>query len=352
MSSSLEAPSIEIPDWRPDGRVLPFHTSDQWHDFRRLDLTASSIAGAFGQSRWSSAYSDYVYKLGLATPPGESDIMRAGRFLEDGIAKMLACEQEWDLHDIPAFFAAKMAIPSDEIPLGFYLRDPESRLGATPDRVIRHSSLPGGEGPLEIKNVSWFAFRDDWEGEEAPVKYWIQLQVQLGLARLAGLPWRVGTIGCLVAGNDARTLRYEFDPQAFEVCQDEARRFWKLVETGREPDPDFTNPATIEAIKRRWVKSKPDVLDLRDNREAQLIAAAVQEARTVQREAAKTEKIELARLLTFVKDHETVLLPDGWTVTGKTQSRKAYTVKESTFRPIKVTPGDAIGPEASTGDQT
>ncbi len=87
--------------------------------------------------------------------------------------------------------------------------------------------------PVEIKNVSWQAWRDEWEDGRAPVKYLLQGQIQAGIAREAGLDWGGPIIVALLAGNELKILPHEFDAEAFAMCQERMRVVWADVAAAR-----------------------------------------------------------------------------------------------------------------------
>ncbi len=333
-----EAPSAR----RLEGEVAFFHAASDWHAARASDITASTIAGHFGFSAWSSRYSDYVEKAGLAPrKDADSDLKRAGRHLEAAIASLAAEEEGWtNLFDAAGYWRhlhdAGFTLHPPTI---LYMRDTRCRLGATPDRVLLQ---PDGRcRPVEVKNVSWQAFRDEWEQGQAPVKYWLQGQVQAGLARIAGLPWDGPIVVGLIAGNDLRVLPYDFDVEAFQQCRIAAATFWEDVAAGREPLADLTRSIDRDALRRRWRQSQEKALDLSKSDAALQVAEALSEARRRERDAKAESDLLSAQLLSMLGDAERATLPGGWLVAAKTQARAAYTVEEGTTRPIRIIPPKA-----------
>lgn len=329
---------VAPPPGAREGEPLFFTDPAAWHAARAQDVTASTIAGHFGFSSWSSRYSDYVEKAGLAPREDKDDERkRAGRHLEAGIAAMAAEEEGWDkLLDAGQYQALLngVGVHPAAPPSYLYLRDRRARLGATPDRIL---VLPDGRcRPVEVKNVSWQAFRDEWEDGQAPVKYWLQAQVQVGIARLAGLPWDGPIVVGLVAGNDLRVLPYDFDQAAFDECRRAAATFWDDVAAGREPLADFTRSVDREALRRRFRISTEKTLDLSASDAALQVAQALSEARARERVAKDEADLLSAQLLSMIGDAERAKLPDGWSVLARTQARAAYTVAEGTTRPIRL----------------
>lgn len=243
---------------------------EAWLEARQLFLTASEMAVALGLSPGRGKL--VRAKAGTSTaaelaeePPDELAQVAAGRHLERGVF-------EW--------FAAETPHAEAEM-CGWLLASPKVRgLAATPDAVM------DGE-PVEIKCVgesslaNWHASQDvrGWEklalpypqplyvrqrlprennrtapeandprsrwrrsrgfqmgvilpllGEpEAPLKYWVQLQVQMHVLD-APAGWLVGLVG----GTRRYDFLYERDVALEEVMVSETSQFWQDVQREKE----------------------------------------------------------------------------------------------------------------------
>ena len=104
------------------------------HPLRANDLTASDMGAAVGDSPFKTQLELYAEKTGHLQPKSETPVMRRGRLLEPVAVSMLREEHpDWDIR----------------YPLNLYLRDPELRLGATPDATVRcrrGRHQPAGQG--------------------------------------------------------------------------------------------------------------------------------------------------------------------------------------------------------------
>lgn len=250
--------------------VAPASDREAWLEARKSFLTASEVAAALGLAPGRGKL--VRAKAGTETPAelaeeGPDDLAQvaAGRHLERGVF-------EWFAAETPHFEAAMC---------GWLLASPSvPGLAATPDAIM------DGE-PVEIKCVgesslaNWHASQDvrGWEklalpypqpiytrerlprennrttpgacdprsewrrsrgyqlgvilpslGEpEGPLKYYVQLQVQLHVLN-ASAGWLVGLVG----GTRRYDFLYEHDPALEAVIISETERFWQDVQ--REKD--------------------------------------------------------------------------------------------------------------------
>ena len=90
---------------------------EEWLEWRKQDVTASSIGALFDCHPYTTALKLYAEKRGTEFIVEDNRAMRRGRWLEPAVAKAVKeMRPEWTL------------ISGHE-----YLRDPELGLGATPD---------------------------------------------------------------------------------------------------------------------------------------------------------------------------------------------------------------------------
>ena len=209
---------------------------DEWLAWRRQDLTASDLAAAAGYDERRSPLAVYAEKAGLIEPTGDTPIMRRGRWLE--VAALTALREErpgWEI---------KRA--------GVYLRDPDSRLGATPDAV---AIVPGLDGiaAVQFKVVSRPVFERDWTSETAPLKYQIQTLVEAMLMEASH-----AFVVALVIDTFTADLAIRDVPRnaaAEERAVEVARDFWRRVYEGRPPPMDYQSDEVL--VRRLYPRSTP-----------------------------------------------------------------------------------------------
>jgi predicted phage-related endonuclease len=285
-------------------------TNGALHPLRAHDLTASDLAAAIGESPYKTALELYAEKTGHLMPKGETPLMRRGKLLEPVAVAMLREEHpDWDI----------------KYPLNVYLRDPDLRLGATPDALITTDDIAFVNA--QIKVVNRREFEANWI-PGPPLHYVLQTTAEAMLLDAAASMLVVLVVD--YAGLDLYTFDIDRHPQAEEQIRAHVRAFWDNVATGRRPVADLQRDAPTLAALYPQAQAEP-VIDLSgENALPQMLerlAAVKAQSKALEAEADEIE--------TFVKDKlgasESALLP-GWRIKWPTTSRKAYTVEAKTFR--------------------
>jgi predicted phage-related endonuclease len=287
----------------------PITNADEWLEWRKQDVTASTVAALFGQHPYTTALHLYLEKRGVEFPRRDRDdrVLRRGRWLEPAVAKAVSENRpKWKLE-----------------PAGVYLRDPELQLGATPDFFIHGDER--GLGVLQTKTVAPGFFEKNWdEGREPP--FWITLQTIVEMM-LAGADF--GAIAVLVVDP------FDMDVHVLDVPRHQAaetrialavRTFWNDVTAGHEPQPDFARDA--EAIRAMTATARGDkVFDALGHNQLPMILAqrAALQAR-IKDDKARCDEIE-NEIKFLLGDAVTVTNLPGWRITFKPTDYKGYTVQ-------------------------
>lgn len=288
---------------------------EQWLALRKADVTASAVAALFGAHPYTSAMAIYAEKTGLELPEIDNAVLRRGRLLESAVAAAVAEERpDWEI------------LKADE-----YLRDPDLRLGATPDFYIYDDD--GRLGVLQTKTAAPSAFKKGW-ADGAP--FWIALQnaTELMLKREA----EFGAVAVLVVDPFQMPVHIFDVPRHAGVearIRDAVAKFWEDVAAGREPAPDYARDA--ELVAALYPEERPlKTVDLSGNNMLPVILAerARLKAEVAQREQ-RIEEIETEAKFAM-GDAEVATLP-GWRISFKTQTRKAYSVPAKSFRRLNIT---------------
>ena len=129
----------------------------------------------------------------------------------------------------------------------FYYRDPELRLGATPDFFIHGD--PRGLGVLQTKTAAPHVYERDWaDGEEVP--FWVQLQnltesmlVDAAFGAVAVLKVHAFDLACVIT-----EVKRHYGVELKIIAA--VRKFWHDVAAGHEPDPDYGKDAELLKVHR------------------------------------------------------------------------------------------------------
>jgi len=286
---------------------------DQWMALRAADLTASDVGAAAGADRRKSALQLYAEKTGALFPAADNKMMRRGRWLEPAVIEALHDEHpDWRI-----------------IRPGLYLRDPELRLGATPDAVAETGEA-GILHNVQCKVVSRPVYERDWS-DGPPLPYLLQTLTE-GL--LLDMPSYIAALVIDTYSAELELFSIERHAAAEQRVKSIASEFWRRVATGNPPAADYARDA--ETVAALYPESVPEpVLDLSgDNRMAELLPA-----RAMLKNEADGIMQQLLEIDTEIKaklgDHEVATLP-GWRLSWKTHHRKEFVTPASTYRALRV----------------
>jgi len=297
-----------------DGRV----DRDRWLALRKSDVTASAVGALFGVHPFTTAAQLYHEKCGLEFDQTTNVRMRRGLRLERAVAEEVAEKRpDW-----------KISAP------GLYLRDPDARLGATPDFIIEGD--PRGVGILQTKTATLKAFKKGWmQGDEVAPPFWIALQT-LTEAMLWGADFAVAAVYIDDPWNDdCHICEVARHPAAEARIRDAVAKFWMDVEFGVEPAVDYARDGElIAALSPDELPAK--TIDLTgDNMLPVILAERAKLKDDV--DAAQKRLIEIDNEIRAKMGDAAVAHLPGWTITLKRQERRAFTVPASSFRRLNVT---------------
>lgn len=186
---------------------------------RKDFIGGSDIASIMGLSRWKSALHLWAEKTGKVNPPDLSDneAVELGIELEDFVAKK---------------FEKKTGMKVRRSPHKYIHKDnPVFRCQV--DRLIQ-----GTDELLEVKTASAWKVKE-WEGEEIPQEYILQVMWQMGITGRS-----VGHIAVLIGGQKFVYKCIKFDKELFDEMIKKATIFWACVKNNTPPtavgmDNDF-----------------------------------------------------------------------------------------------------------------
>jgi predicted phage-related endonuclease len=280
---------------------------DEWLQWRKQDVTASRVGALFGVHPYETALRLYAEKRGVEFPDADNKTMRRGRWLEPAVATAVEEERpDW-----------KLRAPR------VYLRDPDLRLGCTPDYFI--DGDPRGLGVLQCKTVAPSVYAREWLGG-SEIPFWIVLQT-LTECMLADAAF--GVVAALLVdphNMDVAILEVPRHADSELKILVAVRNFWRNVADGIEPDPDFArDAAVIKLLRPRETPGK--AIDF--SRHNELPAMLAERAELLKKMGAaedRCDEIE-AEVKHLMGDAESANgLPD-WRITYKVQERAGYTVQ-------------------------
>ena len=292
--------------------ITPKDRSD-WLAMRRLDVTSTESAALFGLSPYLTAFELYQRKVGALTDEIEqSGRMTWGLRLQDAIALGVAQDLGLRVRRINSYWRHD---------------DEATRMGSSFDfEIIDH---PSGPGLMEIKNVDFIVYRDEWLADEAPPHIEVQVQHQL---EVANRDWAL--IVAMVGGNTVKTIRVERDRAMGAQITAAIRAFWQRVDAKTPPAPDYAKDA--ETIRALFKDGSGAPLNAKGNNYLQALVGAYDKAREDEKDAAARKKAAQAEILTMIGNAEKVL-GDGWSISAKTINKGEYVVKPTSYRDFRLT---------------
>ncbi len=288
-----------------------------WLALRGRDVTASVVGALFGAHDFMTVYELWAVKTRrVERSSEETAAMQRGRLLEP-VAVQLLREQrpEWKIEHNAAE--------------NVYFRDPDARLGATPDVIV---DAPGrGRGVVQIKSVEASIYRRKWlvDGNPEP-PLWIALQAAVE-AYLTGAQWAAVAPLIIGHGLEMPLIEIALEDGLIDAIKGRVAEFWNVVESGLDPPPDFARDGgTIEAMHETG-SSRVEVDLSTSNRIRELI-----DTREAARLAAKDAKAKVAEIDAEVKwmmgEAEIAHIGQGQRITWKQQKRAGFYVAPKSFR--------------------
>ena len=190
---------------------------------RHLYIGGSDIAKVMGLSRWGTPLSLWAEKTGKIPPKDLSNVeaVELGNDLEDFVANKFSQK------------TGKAVRRSPKV----YQHPQYPYMVAHIDRLVT-----GSDELLECKTCSFFK-KDEWEGEEIPQEYILQVIWYLGITGR-----RIGHIAVLIGGQSFKYKQIEFDSELFDKMVEAAKDFWQHVQDDTPVDIVATDDETLKDL--------------------------------------------------------------------------------------------------------
>jgi putative phage-type endonuclease len=323
----MNAPLV-IPSLRNATEIVavdPERQREQWLALRMSDITASDVAAVCGLDPYKTPLRIYAEKTGLLAPQVENEAMTRGRHFEKAAISWLVEKQPtWDVRKATV-----------------YLRNPELRIGATPD-VVAVDPEREAFGTVQIKVIAARVFNEHWRGgadadEPATIRAPIGYQLQtITEAKMLGASW--AALAALVVTEftaDLHIVPVDIHDGAWTRIKNDVAFFWACVAEGRPPPVDPSRDAeTIAGMYPAERIAEP--MDLSGWNE--LPALLDERADIMARN--KVDDLRKKEIETEIKarlgEHERGLCADGRVIKWRVEPRGGYTVEPSNPRVLRI----------------
>lgn len=197
---------------------------------RKGFIGGSDIASIMGMSRWKTALQLWAEKTGEVEVEDISmkEAVEMGHELEETVARLFTKRSGFKVRRAPKN----------------YEHSDHSHFRCQVDRLVE-----GTDELLECKTCSAWKEKE-WEGEEIPQEYILQVMWQLGITGRS-----VGWIAVLIGGQKFVYKKIDFDKELFNNMVSFAIDFWKCVQ-------DKTPPMAVGMDNKFIVELNPDSNDL------------------------------------------------------------------------------------------
>lgn len=215
-------------------------SQEQWLEYRRMGIGGSDAAAIVGLSKYSSAFSVYLDKIGLLPEQEDNEAMRQGRDLEEYVARRFIEHMQNE--------GTSKKVKN----CNFILQHQQYEyLLANVDRLI-----VGENAGLECKTTSVYN-NTDFQGGDIPLSYYVQCQHYMAVT--GADKWYLAILVLNKGFYVFCIPRKEEEIQSLIVAECD---FWQNNVLARcEPNPDGSEKAT-EVIKKLYSNTEDITVDL------------------------------------------------------------------------------------------
>lgn len=307
-------------------------TESEWLGYRKFDVTSTESAALFGLSPYTTAFELYHNKKsGEVQYFAGNERTKWGQVLERTIADRVAETYGVKIRRLSAYVRR-----DDGINMGasFDFEIVGVVAGQVESTVLQDMYNQHGTGVLEIKNVDWIIFRDQWQTEEparAPDHIEVQVQHQLECVQR---DWTA--LAALVGGNRLFVIPRLRDREIGAAILGKIKQFWQDVADDKVPP--LTLPEDAEFVSKLCGYAEPGkVLDAQADDRIKTLCAAYAAANDVAKKAQDDKDSAKAELLLAIGDAEKVLV-DGFTISAGMVGPAQVSYERKGYRNFKLTP--------------
>lgn len=265
---------------------------------RQNYIGGSDIAAIMGKSRWKTPLKLWLEKTQKLEPQiSNPEAVEMGTRLEQFVANLWSVKTGKDVRRAPK------AYQHPDYPY----------MVAHVDRLVT-----GTDELLECKTTSAYN-KDQWEGEEIPQEYILQVMWYLGITGR-----KIGHIAVLIGGQSFKYKQIEFDQELFNFMVEAAKVFWEKVQTKTPPAVSADDDDTLKDL---YGTHTDIIIDLFPTDEKSAVATAAFEEKVAYLQEVKKhwsdldkEKKELENSIKeIIKDNLGIKTPK-YLITWKTQA--------------------------------
>lgn len=186
-------------------------------------IGGSDIAAVMGMSRWKTPLKLWCEKTQKLPLPDLSNVeaVELGTDLEEFVAQKFSQKTGKAVRRSPKL----------------YQHPDYPYMVAHVDRLVT-----GTDELLECKTASFFK-KDEWENEEIPQEYILQVMWYLGITGR-----KIGHIAVLIGGQSFKYKQIEFDSELFNTMVETAKDFWEKVQTQTPPNVMADDDETLKDL--------------------------------------------------------------------------------------------------------
>lgn len=212
-------------------------TRKEWLKERTKGIGGSDASVVLGLNKWKTPFELWLEKTGQSNvEESAGEAAYFGTLLEDLVAK------EFERRSGKKVRRNNFMLQHPEYPF----------ITANIDRKV-----VGEDALLECKTASAYLTKD-WESDEIPAPYLVQVQHYLGVTG-----YKKAYIAVLIGGQKFIWKEVERDDELIEMIFDAEVHFWEHHVIGNVPPPLDGSSAAEEYLKERYQETDPDkVVDL------------------------------------------------------------------------------------------
>lgn len=261
----------------------------EWHEMRSEVITSTEVSALFGCCPYITEYELWFRKRDkIMVEIEENDRMKWGTRLQDPVAMGIAHDNGWDIRYMNEF----ITIPS-------------LRIGSSFDYMVKISDAENAI--LEIKVVDDLVFKNKWIDEdgiyEASPHIELQAQHQLLVSGQKTI-----YIGAFIGGNKVVLIQRKPIQSVFDAILKKTEDFWKSVDKGISPSPDFPRDASFIIDKYQFAEPGK-TFDASDNKSILEMVEEYQALGRTEKMAKERRDTIKANILMQVGDAERVIAP-------------------------------------------